>query len=232
MQRNNVNRKVAPPINNVRSSLERWAAIPLRLIVGYGFMAHGYAKIVRGPVYFAGTLHALGVPWPEFMGWTTIFVELIGGLAVLIGALIPLVSVPLAAILLIAAVTVHLPYGFSSIKLQSVTSDGPQFGKPGYETSLLYLAGLATLVLGGPGPFAVGGLVARARRNGGVCADSGRELSKRWDETSHVRYAAIGRTLRSASAPSCRKKTCTCMSAMKCSRRRPRRYLKNSSGSM
>ena len=166
-----MNRKVAPPINNVRSSLERWAAIPLRLIVGYGFMAHGYAKIVRGPVYFADTLHALGVPWPEFMGWTTIFVELIGGLAVLIGALIPLVSVPLAAILLTAAVTVHLPYGFSSIKLQSVTSDGPQFGKPGYETSLLYLAGLATLVLGGPGPFAVSTPAGARKEKRGVGAD-------------------------------------------------------------
>ena len=109
-------------------------------------------------------VHALGVPWPGFMGWTTIFVELIGGLAVLIGALIPLVSV---ASRLRSCWSPRSPCicrtGFSSIKLQSVTSDGPQFGKPGYETSLLYLAGLATLVLGGPGPLAVGGLVARAR---------------------------------------------------------------------
>jgi putative oxidoreductase len=163
MQRNNVNRQVAPPINNVRFSVKRWAVIPLRLIVGYGFMAHGYAKIARGPVYFIETLHALRVPWPELMAWATILIELVGGFAVLIGTLIPLVSVPLAAILLVAAVTVHLPYGFSSIKLQSVTKDGPQFGKPGYETSLLYLAGLATLVLGGPGPLAVDGLLAGAK---------------------------------------------------------------------
>jgi putative oxidoreductase len=162
MERNKVNRQVAPPINNVRSSPELWSAIPLRLIVGYGLIAHGYAKIARGPAYFIDTLHALGVPWPKVMGWATILIEVIGGFAVLIGALIPLVSVPLAAILLVAAVTVHLPYGFSSIKLQSVTSDGPQFGKPGYETDLLYLACLATLVLGGPGPFAVDGLLARA----------------------------------------------------------------------
>jgi len=139
--------------------VKRWAAIPLRLIVGYGFIAHGYAKIARGPVHFIDTLNALGVPWSALMGWTTILIEVVGGFAVLIGALIPLVSVPLAAILLVAAVTVHLPYGFSSIKLQSVTRDGPQFGKPGYETSLLYLAGLATLVLGGPGPLAAERLV-------------------------------------------------------------------------
>jgi putative oxidoreductase len=158
-----VNRQTAPPIDTDHFSLERWAAIPLRLLVGYGFMAHGYAKIARGPAYFIGTLHALGVPWPEFMGWTTIVVELIGGLAVLVGALIPMVSVPLAALMLVAIVTVHLPYGFSSIKLLSVTRDGPQFGKPGYETSLLYLAGLATLVLSGPGPLAVEQLLTRTR---------------------------------------------------------------------
>ncbi len=160
-----MNRQAAPPLSSVQSSLERWAFVPLRLIVGYGFMAHGSAKLARGPEYFVATLQALGVPWPAFMGWTTILVELVGGLAVLIGALIPFVSIPLAAIMLVAVFTVHLPYGFSSIKLQSVTKDGPQFGKPGYETSLLYLAGLATLAVGGPGPFAVDRLRVKRRRD-------------------------------------------------------------------
>lgn len=97
------------------------------------------------------------------MGWTTILVEIAGGLAVLVGAFVPLVSAPMAMILLVAALTVHLPYGFSSIKLQAVTASGAQFGPPGYETDLLYLACLATLVLGGSGPFAVDGLLARLR---------------------------------------------------------------------
>jgi putative oxidoreductase len=131
------------------------------LIVGYGFVAHGYAKVMKGPDLFAASLHALGVPAPDLMAWLTIASELAGGLAVLIGAFVPLVSVPLAAILLVAAVTVHLRYGFSSIKLLAVTAAGPQFGPPGYETDLLYLAGLATLVLGGSGPFAVDQLLGR-----------------------------------------------------------------------
>lgn len=158
-----MNRQVAFGVSgSIRSKLECWAPLPLRIIIGYGFMAHGYAKIVRGPVFFIDTLHALGVPAPSLMGWTTILLELVGGFAVLIGACIPAVSIPLAAILLVATFTVHLPNGFSSIKLQSVTSAGPQFGKPGYEVDLLYLAGLATLVLGGPGPLAVDGLLDRA----------------------------------------------------------------------
>src|SRR5436190_20433791 len=138
-----------------------WAALPLRLIVGYGFIAHGYAKVANGPERFAASLHALGVPAPHAMAWTTIAFELLGGVAVLVGAWIPFVSLPLSAILLVAAVTVHLPYGFSSIKLREVTAAGPQFGPPGYETDLLYLAALATIVLGGSGPWSFDRLRAR-----------------------------------------------------------------------
>ena len=32
-------------------------AIPLRLIVGFGFMEHGYAKLARGTESFAAILH-------------------------------------------------------------------------------------------------------------------------------------------------------------------------------
>jgi putative oxidoreductase len=137
--------------------LALWSALPLRLIVGYGFMAHGYAKLARGPDAFIDILHAIGVPFPTLMGWATILVELLGGLAILLGAFVVWIGVPMAAILLVAALTVHLPNGFSSIKLLAVTSAGAQFGQPGYEADLLYLACLAALMLGGAGPFALDG---------------------------------------------------------------------------
>ena len=146
-----------------RSPIARWAPVPLRLIVGYGFMEHGFAKLARGLDAFPEILQALGVPAPHLMGWLTISVEIFGGLAVLLGALVPLVSIPMAAVLLVAIVTVHLPYGFSSIKLQAVTAAGAQFGPPGFETDLLYLACLAALVLGGSGPLAIDGLLAKRR---------------------------------------------------------------------
>jgi putative oxidoreductase len=145
-------------------ALAHWSALPLRLIVGYGFAAHGYAKLARGPEVFIDILHAIGVPFPAVMGWATILVELFGGLAVLLGAFVAWVSAPMAAILLVAAFTVHLPNGFSSIKLLSVTSAGARFGQPGYEADLLYLACLTALVLGGAGPLAVDGLQWRQRK--------------------------------------------------------------------
>ena len=138
-----------------RPSVAVWAPIPLRLIVGYGFMQHGFAKLSRGPEVFAAILHTMGVPAPHLMAWLTILTELIGGLAVLLGAFVPLASVPMSAVLFVAMLTVHLPYGFSSIKLLSVTSGRARFGPPGYELDLLYLACLAALVLGGSGPMAI-----------------------------------------------------------------------------
>ena len=109
----------------------QWWPIPLRLIVGYGFMEHGYAKLARGPESFANILHALGVPFPSLMAWATIAVELLGGLLILLGAFVTLASIPEPVL------------------------------QPGYETDLLYLAALMALVLGGPGPLSVDRLLLR-----------------------------------------------------------------------
>src|SRR5438128_11843228 len=155
-----------------RSGIARWAPVPLRLIVGYGFMEHGFAKLARGLDAFPAILQALHVPAPHLMGWLTILVEIVGGLAVLLGALVPLASIPMAAVLLVAMITVHLLYGFSSIKLQAVTAAGAQFGPPGFETDLLYLACLAALVLGGSGPLAIDGLLSKRR-----------EIARPWMQT-------------------------------------------------
>src|ERR1700740_1958329 len=102
-----------------RAWVVRWAPIPLRLIVGFGFMEHGFAKLSKGPDAFATILHALGVPAPHFMALFTILIEILGGLAVILGAFVTLVSLPMAALLLVAIFTVHLPYGFSSIQLMA-----------------------------------------------------------------------------------------------------------------
>ena len=140
----------------------RWAPLPLRLIIGLGFMEHGFAKLSKGPDAFARILQALNVPAPHLMAWLTILTEMGGGLAVLLGMLVALVALPMAAVLLVAMFTVHLPYGFSSIKLIAVTSAGAQFGPPGYECNLLYLVCLAALVMSGPGPFALDNIINRA----------------------------------------------------------------------
>jgi putative oxidoreductase len=104
-----------------------WYAIPLRLVVGFGFMQHGYAKLARGPEDFINILHALGVPMAFLLGWATIIVELVGGLFILLGAFVPLAAIPMIVVLLVAIFSVHLPNGFSSIKLESFDAAGAHF---------------------------------------------------------------------------------------------------------
>jgi putative oxidoreductase len=80
---------------------------------------------------------------------------------ILAGAFVAVVSIPLIVMMLVAMFTVHLRYGFSAINTIGLTADGPQFGPPGYEVNLLYIAGLLALILGGAGVFSIDRLLAR-----------------------------------------------------------------------
>src|SRR5882762_7317343 len=142
----------------------QWAPLPLRMVIGYGFMAHGWAKLSRGPAGFAKLLDQIGAPLPELMAWVSTLIEILGGLAILAGAFVAVASVPLIVMMLVAMFTVHLRYGFSAINTIGLTADGPQFGPPGYEVNLLYVAGLLALILQGAGPFSIDRLLARRQR--------------------------------------------------------------------
>ena len=147
-----------------RSDFARWATLPMRLLVGYGFLQHGFAKLSRGPDAFAGVLQQLGVPLPHVAAWLTIGTEVVGGLAFLLGAFVAWASIPMALVLLSAMVTVHLPYGFSSVKLLGVSTSGAQFGPVGYELDLLYLAALILFALQGAGPLSIDNMRQRRLR--------------------------------------------------------------------
>jgi len=124
-------------------------------VVGFGFAAHGYAKLARGPESFAGILHAMGIPAPGPMAWATSLLELVGGLSIMLGAFVLVFSVPLLAVMATALFGVHLRYGFSSIRLLSFGASGAVFGPVGYELNLLYVAALLVLALCGPSPLSV-----------------------------------------------------------------------------
>jgi putative oxidoreductase len=143
------------------TSWGRWVPLPLRLIIGFGFMAHGWAKLSRGPSGFAKLLAQIGAPLPEATAWLSTFTEILGGLAIFVGAFVQIVSVPLIVMMLVAMFTVHLKYGFSSINTIGLTAEGPRFGPPGYEVNLLYIAGLVSLILSGAGALSVDHLLAR-----------------------------------------------------------------------
>lgn len=141
--------------------LSDWVLLPLRLTIGLGFVVHGYAKLDRGPDAFASILQAIGVPRPHLTAWITSLLEFFGGMSFMAGLLVVPLTVPLAAVMLTAMFSVHLRYGFSSIRLRAVTTSGAEFGPIGYELNLLYLAGLLTLALGGAGKVSLDQVLRR-----------------------------------------------------------------------
>jgi putative oxidoreductase len=143
-----------------QKSLTQWAPLFLRLVMGCGFMAHGWAKLSRGPAGFEKLLVYLGVPLPHFTSWLVPLVEVFGGLALLLGALVTIIAIPLILTMLMAMFSVQLKYGFSSVKTIGLTVDGPLFGPPGYEINLLYIAGLVSLILTGAGMLSIDSFIA------------------------------------------------------------------------
>ena len=119
-----------------------WGILPLRLVVGLVFAAHGGQKLFGfGIAGTAGFLGGLGVPLPQVAAVALIAVELLGGLALIVGAGTRIVAALLAADMLVAILTVHLKEGF--------------FVPHGVEFVLTLLGGCLALVGLGAGPGSV-----------------------------------------------------------------------------
>ncbi len=138
----------------MESKIARYWPVPLRLLLGIAFLVHGLPKL-GGHASFVGMLQHLGFPAPGLMAWVATLVECLGGLALLLGALLPLAAALLTIEMLVAMFTVHLPHGFGAVNVTAMTPQGPQFGMPGAELNLLYIAGLLSLLIGGAGPLSV-----------------------------------------------------------------------------
>jgi putative oxidoreductase len=139
-------------------NLQSLAPLPLRLILGIAFMIHGYPKLftLQGHQQFVELLGSIGVPLPFLASWLLGSLEFLGGLCLLVGLLVVPVSILLTIHMLVALLTVHLSHGFNFINIVGMTPSGPVFGMPGYEVNLLYIGGLLSLVLSGPGALAAG----------------------------------------------------------------------------
>ncbi len=117
-----------------------YAPLVLRLAVGTVFAAHGYLKLTAGGPAISGFLASVGLP--EFMAWPLILIELLGGLLLILGLFTRLAALLIAAIMVVAIVTVKLNVGLIA---------PPGAGMPGMELDLALLAGAVSIFLLGPG---------------------------------------------------------------------------------
>ncbi|SDW94061.1 putative oxidoreductase [Saccharopolyspora shandongensis] len=104
-----------------------------RLGIGIILIAHGWQKVVDyGLGAVAQSFAGMQIPFPQVSAWYAGLVELIGGVFLVLGLLLPLVGVLVAIDMAGAVLLVHLPYGL--------------FAPMGFELPLAI--GVAALALG------------------------------------------------------------------------------------
>lgn len=117
-------------------------AVVLRVILGLTFFIHGLVKFQDGIGNTAGWFDSIGIP--GFMAYVVAGIELVGGIALVIGLGTRIVSALLVLIMLGAIIKVKLAVGF--------LGNGQMAG---YELDLAFLAMALFLAINGSKQLAV-----------------------------------------------------------------------------
>ncbi|WP_414651754.1 DoxX family protein [Gordonia sp. UBA5067] len=88
------------------------ALLLARVALGFIFVMHGWQKFTTGHSALTADFRKLDVPAPAASAFFATWVELLGGIALILGVLLPLVGALLAINMIGALVTVHLKGGF------------------------------------------------------------------------------------------------------------------------
>ena len=90
-----------------------YAPLVVRVLAGIIMFAHGWQKLQGGPSGFGQALAGLGVPLPQLMAYVVTFVELIGGVLLIVGLLSRLTALLLTIDLVVAILLVRSTSGYS-----------------------------------------------------------------------------------------------------------------------
>jgi len=82
-----------------------------RILLALLFIVSGYGKLVGDPANFAGYLAQMGFPAALFFAWATTALELLGGLAILVGLATRPVAAALALFCIATALLAHFDLG-------------------------------------------------------------------------------------------------------------------------
>lgn len=121
-----------------------YAPAILRLALGLLFIVPGLSKLAN-PGMIIGMLGGMGFPAATLLGWIVILVEILGGVAVLVGWKLKQVVWPLVVILAVALFAVHVP---------SILAKAPM-AMPMALFHLLGIGALVSLYFSGAGKYAI-----------------------------------------------------------------------------
>jgi len=119
------------------------APLVLRLGIGLTFFFAGLGKVLGGTAGVAGFFGSLGIPLPGVMAPFVSYLELIGGLALILGVLTRVFSLLFVGNMLVALLLVGIPAFLGAESIPAGWSE--------LRTELLLLLGSLALALLGPG---------------------------------------------------------------------------------
>jgi putative oxidoreductase len=121
------------------AALSAWGFLILRVAVGFVFLMHGWQKMFAfGFDGVAGFFGSVGIPLPMIAAVVVTLLELVGGLALILGLGTRIVAALLAVTMVVALFAVHLANGFF-------------VDAGGYELVLTLAAASLFFALSGPG---------------------------------------------------------------------------------
>jgi putative oxidoreductase len=121
----------------------------IRIVIGVMFLVHVSAKLTAGPGAVAANVMVKNGLEPAILwAYVIIFLELVGGICLILGLFTRFFAAALAIEMLVALLLVHLPRGYAA-------SGG------GYEYVLLIGAACFLIAIRGGGPYSVDRMIGK-----------------------------------------------------------------------
>ena len=127
--------------------MKDWATMPLRLGLGIMFLAHGLQKAFgllggSGIEGFSQMISGLGFSPATPIAYLVAYIELIGGLLLIVGLFTRITSAVLIIVMLVAMLKVHFSNGFFAMN-------------GGYEYNFIIICSCISLLISGPGHLSI-----------------------------------------------------------------------------